>query len=116
LSSFRTAGPITFFVFPQIVQWTGPISGTSKETLYVTLFPSGNSVFRGIDVCDCVSAAGEPGTLTFRFEGQDNGLTFSGSFVIISGTGGLAGFRGHGTLQGSDTPTVTGTYSGMFGG
>ena len=114
LVSTQSIGKATLYTFAQDVTWTGPINGNAKETLYVLVFPSAPSLFWGTDVCACTSPSGAPGTLTLGFAGTDNGTTFHGRLRIIEAHGGLAGFRGHATLQGVDASLSYGTYTGSF--
>jgi hypothetical protein len=103
--SVKQAGGVTFVVLSNVVDWTGTISGTAQETLYITVKPSGDSVFRGTDVF----ADG----MTISLQGHDSGGAFQGTFTLI----GSPGPNGHGTFEGSDScggGNACGTYAGKF--
>jgi hypothetical protein len=56
--STRTVASYTFTTLQNVVQWTGPIQGTARETLLVIVPPSGDAALVGVDVCNCVAAGG----------------------------------------------------------
>jgi hypothetical protein len=108
--SVRQAGPLTFIVLENVVNWAGPINGVAQETLHLIVFPSGEAVFHGVDVV----AENDGSTLRLALVGRDNAGAFQGTFVI---TGGSSTLRGHGTFSGFDScgnRGVCGTYSGTF--
>ena len=53
--------------------------------------------------------AGRAGTLSQRFQGTGDTVSFQGHLETLSGTGDLANLHGQGTFQGSST-TGVGTY------
>src|SRR4051812_48468055 len=70
--SVQTVGDNTVVLLQNVIQWTGPISGTAQETLTVVAPPSGDASFYGVDVCTCTDANGRTGVVTLTFEGRDN--------------------------------------------
>ena len=105
-------GPVTLYDLRQNVAWTGPVHGTARELLWEVVSPSGAS-FSGVDVCACLAANGDKGTVTITLRGTDDGKSYSGTMTVGDGTGGLSGFHGHATFRGSDK-TGRGTYKGVF--
>ena len=61
------------------------------------------------DVAFTGTVAGVPGTLTQRFQGTGNPVSFQGQIETLGGTGELANLHGQGTFVGSST-TGVGTY------
>ena len=103
--SVKQAGPVTFVVLNNVVDWTGTIAGVASETLSITVKPSGDSVFHGSDVF--------PDGRRISLEGKDSGGAFQGTFTLT----GSVGSNGHGTFQGSDScggGNACGTYAGNF--
>src|SRR5262245_58572648 len=104
LVSFRQAGSVQFLVFDNVVEWAGAISGTAQETLYITVKPSGESVFQGTDVC--------PDGTIMKVQGSDSAGAFDGTYTAVG-----PNFKSHGTFQGLDDcggGQVCGTYAGSF--
>jgi hypothetical protein len=86
---------------------TGTIVGTGPITVAAVVNPAtGETLIANWSAPATVN--GQQGTLTFLFEGKDNG-TFRGSFTV-NGSAGLKGFHGHGKFRGRDTPG-NGTYT-----
>ena len=103
--SVKQAGPVTFVVLSNVVDWTGTIAGEAQETLSITIKPSGDSVFQGSDVF--------PDGRRISLEGKDSAGAFQGTFTLT----GPVGSNGHGTFQGFDNCAsggVCGTYAGNF--
>jgi hypothetical protein len=103
--SVKQAGPVTFVVLDNVVDWTGTISGEAQETLFISIKPSGDAVFQGVDVF--------PDGRRISLTGKDSGGAFDGTFTLT----GPVGSNGHGTFQGFDNcPSggVCGTYMGNF--
>lgn len=102
--SSRTAGGNTFFVDVAEGDFVG--LGSYRETDYFLLHADGTGVFHGVDTCVCI-IEGRTGTITIRYTGTlaADG-TFVSPFVIVRGTGDLAGIHG--------TGVTTGTFTGVF--
>lgn len=103
--SVKQAGPVTFVVLANVVDWTGTISGEAQETLFISIKASGDAVFQGVDVF--------PDGRRISLTGKDSGGAFDGTFTLT----GPAGSNGHGTFQGLDScggGGVCGTYAGSF--
>lgn len=105
LVSYEQRGGVQFIALANVVDWSGTINGEAQETLYITVQPSGDSVFHGKDVF--------PDGTTISLVGQDSGGAFQGTFTMTGPTGS----NGHGTYQGLDDcggGEVCGTYAGSF--
>ncbi|WP_062303900.1 hypothetical protein [Demequina subtropica] len=107
----RTAGNNTFITAAEDAVFTGTFEGTSYDTFslichqkapdVVDINVKGDIYFTG-DVMD------QSGTLTMRFVGKmtstncgpAEGATWTGTWTIIDGGGGLADLHGHGTWTG----------------
>jgi Protein of unknown function (DUF3224) len=87
---------------------TGVLTGTETDTITFTFHPGGAFNLRA-DVAFTGTVAGRPGTLSQRFEGTGDTVSFQGHLETLSGTGALANLHGQGTFQGSST-TGVGTY------
>jgi hypothetical protein len=87
---------------------TGVETGTETDTVTFTFHPEGTFNLRA-DVAFTGTVAGRPGTLSQRFEGTGDTVSFQGQLETLSGTGALANLHGQGTFQGSST-TGAGTY------
>jgi hypothetical protein len=87
---------------------TGVLTGTETDTIIYTFHPGGTFNLRA-DVAFTGTAAGRPGTLSQRFQGTGDTVSFHGQIETLSGTGDLANLHGQGTFQGSPT-TGVGTY------
>ena len=97
-------------IVTQIQQFTdtGVISGTETDTVTFTFHADGTFTLRA-DVAFTGTVAGVPGTLTQRFQGTGNPVSFQGQIETLGGTGELANLHGQGTFVGSST-TGVGTY------
>lgn len=90
--------------------FAGDASGSVDEVEQLVVHPTGETEFRGTDVCRC-TVAGRSGTLVDRFEGRvaaDGQLT--GTVRGISSSGGLTGLHFEGDLAGPTTGPNAGTY------
>ena len=99
---------------------TGLFSGPIVAERRIVLHPNGTITGQALETFTGSVAAptgGQAGGLVFRlvFTGDAAAGTFSGSFIILSGTGGLANLHGHGTFDGS-LITGAGTYCGQVVG
>jgi hypothetical protein len=111
-SNSRTEGQVTLFDFTGTEDLTGTFSGTVAF--------EGSCAVRPAGIASCVAretftgtVAGPAGTVVWLAPAQlslDSG-SISGKFIIVSGTGDLAGLHGEGTFAGSLGP---GTYTGRF--
>lgn len=100
----RSAGGNTFFVDVAGGEYVG--LGTYTQTDYFLLHADGTGVFRGVDTCVC-TIDGRSGTITVRYTGtMAADGTFVSPFVIVNGTGDLAGIHG--------TGVTTGVFTGSF--
>ena len=87
---------------------TGVLTGTETDTITFTFHTDGTLNLRA-DVAFTGTVAGRPGTLSQRFQGTGDTVSFQGQIETLSGTGALANLRGQGTFRGSAT-TGVGTY------
>jgi hypothetical protein len=106
--SSRSADGNTIVTQIQTFNDTGVISGTETDKVTFTFHADGTFTLRA-DVAFTGTVAGQPGTLTQRFQGTGNPVSFQGQIETLSGTGDLANLHGEGTFQGSPT-TGVGTY------
>ncbi len=110
--SSRSAGGNTFFVDLAEGEYVG--LGTYTQTDYFLLHANGTGVFRGVDTCVC-TIDGRSGTITVRYTGTlaADG-TFVSPFVIVNGTGDLAGIHGTGVTTGTFTPVLPAFYTNVM--
>ena len=108
----KTANGNIFKYGEETGTWTGTFEGTSSDYFELVVHPKGFVTCQGrIDFEGTVN--GESGTMIILFVGKKNlaaGL-WSGKWVIIGGTGGLANLQGRGTWNG---PSFNLDYSGMI--
>lgn len=95
----------TFLTTFEEGMWTGTFEGKSTEDGKVVIHCSGAWSFKGIVSFDG-EVNGKSGTLTMRAVGtRPDALTdWTGTWVIISGTGDLANLHGQGTWWGPGAP------------
>jgi hypothetical protein len=105
----RSADGVTFFTFTETDRLSGTFTGDSVL--------SGECIQRSTGPILCQAhetfsgtALGESGTVNFLdlISIDPSTGTFEGRFIVLSGSGGLAGIHGQGTFHGQGT---TGTYS-----
>jgi hypothetical protein len=106
--SSRSADGNTIVTQIQKFNDTGVETGTETDTVTFTFHPDGTFNLRA-DVAFTGTVAGRAGTLSQRFQGTGNTVSFQGQIETLSGTGALANLHGQGTFQGSST-TGAGTY------
>ena len=106
--SSRSADGNTIVTQIQEFNDTGVESGTETDTVTFTFHADGTFTLRA-DVAFTGTVAGRAGTLTQRFQGTGNAVSFQGQIETLSGTGDLANLHAEGTFQGSPT-TGVGTY------
>jgi hypothetical protein len=104
----RTAGGLTFVSFEETDALTGTLSGTSQLVGECIFFPSGEGMCKAEEIFTG-TLDGRSGTLTFHdVVTLDDTGAIQGRFMVVDGTGELAGVVGHGTFSGVGT---AGTYS-----
>jgi len=101
LEGIRFADGNTFMETFENGKWSGTFSGTSTEDGKVVLHSSGAWSFRGI-ISFVGEVEGRSGTLTMIAIGTtpDDFTDWTGTWVILSGTGELANLHGQGTWWG----------------
>lgn len=112
-SNFRTADGVTFFDFTENDRLSGTFSGTSVIEGSCMRRASGQTLCQALETfTGTVAGQGSSGdTVTFRDVVRiDSTGAVHGSFTVVSGTGGLANVRGHGTFEG----TANGSYTGLL--
>jgi hypothetical protein len=106
--SSRTADGNSIVTQIQAFNDTGVLTGTETDTVTFTFHPDGTLNLRA-EVAFTGTVAGRPGTLSQRFQGTGDTVSFQGHLETLGGTGALADLHGQGTFQGSAT-TGVGTY------
>lgn len=98
----RTAGPNQFLYASDQEWWVGDIEGYVPETEFVVRTnASGLSTFQSLVEFEGTVLGSEPGTLQILLLGkQEAGEWWYGTWVILSGTGGLANAHGEGVWYG----------------
>jgi hypothetical protein len=98
--------------------FTGAFAGTTVGTVTIIINTmtntgtfSGENNFTGTVTTASGAASG---TILAPFSASFVGSSFQGQFALFGGTGGLAGVEGQGTIEGSLSPSFTGTYSVLF--
>jgi hypothetical protein len=110
--SSRSADGNTFFV--DVAQGELVGLGTFTETDYFLLHADGTGVFHGVDTCIC-TIDGRSGTLTIRYTGtMAADGSFVSPFVIVHGTGDLAGMHGTGLTTGTFTGALPVDYTNVL--
>jgi len=81
--------------------------GSTGEAVLATVHPNGSESFLAFDTCTC-SFDGQSGTVTIRAYGTTSANGFTrGTFLITSGTGGLATLAGWGKFSSYGQPANT---------
>jgi hypothetical protein len=106
--SSRSAGGNSIVTQIQKFNDTGVLTGTETDTVTFTFHADGTFNLRAA-VAFTGTVAGRPGTLSQRFQGTGDTVSFQGHLETLGGTGALADLHGQGTFQGSAT-TGAGTY------
>jgi hypothetical protein len=86
-------------------RWTGTFVGNSEDIYKGVIHPTG--AWNAMGVAHFYGVVGErEGTLVIWFVGKKSDMEadWSGKWVILSGTGGLANLRGQGTWWGAGAP------------
>jgi hypothetical protein len=111
-SNFRSADGVTFFDYTEEDTIFGTFSGTGLLQTSCVLRASGQGVCRG-GTTFRGTVEGEFGIVQLRdviFFDATTGA-FHGTFTVLGGTGGLAGLRGHVSLEGA---SGAGSYTGQL--
>jgi hypothetical protein len=109
----RTAGGNTIVTTRLVGALTGLLSGPVVADQVTITHPNGRITGQAVETFTG-SVAGHTGTVVFRlvFTGDSASGAFQGSFIAVSGTGGLGNLHGQGKFQGS-LVTGMGTYCGQ---
>jgi hypothetical protein len=113
LVSERVLGPVIIDVFANVPSiYAGDLAGTAVRKFTIVNYADNSFDFWGVDDCPC-TVAGRSGTfqLLFSGHGQPDG-SFAGQFIILHGTGGLAGLFGYGTFSAPNSNG--GSFSGSY--
>jgi len=88
----------------EVSTWTESFDGISHDVFTVVIHPSGFRNVKGL-ISFVGSVNGKSGTMVISFvgEGTPPPVTWSGHWVILSGTDGLENLRGQGTWWGPPT-------------
>jgi|SRR5579859_3218112 len=98
----RTAGGNSYYAEVASVTWSGGLSGVATDTETYVVHADGSFSGHGTEVCAACTIGGRTGSYTARIEFAGPGASYSGR-LIFHGSGGLAGLRGGGVFQGSDS-------------
>lgn len=104
-SESKVAGGNTFLETIEYSRWVGSFEGVSFDECDVVIHRSGAWQYRAIAYFDG-SVNGQVGELTLRLSGSrpDASSDWTGQWVILSGTDGLANLHGQGTFYGPGSP------------
>jgi len=96
----RTAGCVSFAnEAATLVYTSGPLTGPAADTdLSITYCDGSFAGVHGIEVCSACTLDGRTGDFTAEFVYSGSGTNASGSFTVLSATGGLAGLHLQGTF------------------
>lgn len=96
-----TAGGNTFMVTTEEMTYYGAMSGTATDVGRVIIHPEGNWSYRAVGTFEG-TVDGKYGTVKFANVGTrpDAFSEWTGTWVILGGTGELANLHGHGTFWG----------------
>jgi hypothetical protein len=83
----------------------GTIVGTITDVATIVFHPDGTLNASVVETCVC-TVAGRSGTFVDRGEATGVGLSFTGHFTVISGTGALSNLHLTGTFTGMLNPTT----------
>jgi hypothetical protein len=105
LTGVRTAGCNTFLTFTEQDHLTGTFEGSSNPAETggtVVAHCSGMFTFKGTLTFDEITVEGRTGGLVMKVNGQlpDVESEWTGTWVIVSATGGLEGLHGQGSWWG----------------
>jgi hypothetical protein len=108
----RTAGRLTFLSFEETDVLTGTLTGTTLIVGECIVFASGEGMCKASETFTG-TVDGMSGTLEFLdlVEINTNTGEVAGRFIVVDGTGDLAGAHGQGTFSGA---AGTGTYAGTL--
>ncbi len=98
--------------------FTGAFTGTTVGTTTIIINTktntgtfNGQNTFTGTVTTPSGTASG---TIQAPFSATFVGNNFQGRYTVFGGTGVLTGLEGKGTIQGSLSPSFSGTHSGFF--
>ena len=120
--TFRTAGNTTFVQGTEVSTFTGTLNGTAEDEFVVVCHQTGPESFMNfvkITIAFTGSVDGsEFGEMTMKATGKQDSTTcdpsgaiWSGKWVILGGSGGLADVHGNGDWTG---PSFNLEYTGKF--
>lgn len=105
IDDVRVAGCNTFIDSFEIGEWTGSFAGDSTELGKVVAYCNGHLSFNATVTFVEVTIAGKQGGLVMSVAGTlPVGSEWTGSWVILSGTGELENLRGQGAWWGPGAP------------
>jgi hypothetical protein len=104
LTPIRSAGCNNFFTEDSTVLNTGGVSGVTTGSGVLVVHCDGTIEGKGTEVCSACTIDGKTGDFTDAYTVKISGATVSGTVVVLSATGGLAGLHLQGTFG-------AGTYS-----
>jgi len=104
LTPIRSAGCNNFFTEDFTVLNTGGVSGVTTGSGVLVVHCDGTIEGKGTEVCSACTIDGKTGDFTDAYTVKISGATVSGTVVVLSATGGLAGLHLQGTFG-------AGTYS-----
>ena len=107
----KTADGNTFYDGTETSIWTGNFAGTSTDSYEVIFHPEGFVTCQG-QINFNGNVNGESSTMVILFVGKKSldTMLWSGKWVILSGTCGLAKLHGEGTWWGPGAPNPIGLY------
>ena len=113
VTGMRSADGNTIVILIETESLAGDLTGTMVAEVREMIHASGRVEGQALSTITG-SAMGKSGTVVLRYVMTGTyGGTFSGQWVILSGTGDLANLHGQGTVT-ADTSAGTGTYSGQI--
>jgi hypothetical protein len=105
--SYKQIGDLVFATEVGQLDFSGEITADGAVTVNAVITPS-NGEYYTADWSAAATVDGRAGTLNLVAVGTDNG-EYQGD-VVITGSGGLAGFKGTGSFSGEDASGL-GTYN-----
>ena len=113
VTGMRLADGNTIVTMIETESLAGDLIGTAVAEVREVIHASGRVEGQALSTITG-TAMGKSGTVVLRYVMTGTyGGTFSGEWVILSGTGDLANLRGQGSVT-ADTSAGTGTYSGQI--
>lgn len=119
--TIRTAGNTTFIEGTEVSTFTGTFEGTSSDAFVVVCHQKGSEAVTNFvkgTIAFTGTVDGRAGELTMGFRGKQesttcdpSGAIWSGTWVVIGGSGDLTDLHGHGTWTG---PSFDLDYTGQI--